>query len=288
MPSNLSPDLPPQCFSASDPIVSIVAPNFNHTPYVGACLDSIMFQDYPNIELIIIDDASTDNSDKIIQQFLENVSSEKASNASYYNPESDCIERTHHFRYPQQGRKIVYLKNEHNLGSTATYNRGFQAATGDFCTFVATDDLCHPHFISTLADALLYSEVDFAYADMFIIDDNHRILREFKLPDYSFNACFENWYLCGVATLYRRELHERFGWYDETALADDHECYMRFALGGARFIHVSKTLYSVRSHATRQQGLHYPERFNALLDHSKELTLQARAFGQSSKGKQHG
>ena len=273
---------------AYKPLVSIVAPNYNHSPYLLSCLDSIMFQDYPNLELIIIDDASTDNSDKIIKQFLDDVSTDEISYASYYNIDTDCIERTYRLRYPQSGRDIVYLKNERNLGSTATYNRGFQTATGEYCTFVATDDLCHPQFVSTLVGTLLGQEADFAYADMFIIDDNNRILREFKLPEYSFKECFENWYLCGVATLYRRKLHDRFGWYDENAKADDHECYLRFALGGARFVHVAKTLYSVRSHAARKVGLHAPERYHHLLEHSKQLTLHARSYASRVKVKAHG
>jgi len=270
------------------PMVSIVAPNYNHGPYLLSCLDSIMFQDYPNIELIIIDDASTDNSDKLIEKFLHDVSNDEISFASYYNSDTDCIERTYSLRYPQKGRDIIYLKNMLNLGSTATYNRGFQTAAGEFCTFVATDDLCHPQFVSSLVETLINEEADFVFADMFVIDDNCRILREFKLPDYSFNECFENWYLCGVATLYRRDLHDRFGWYDETAKADDHECYLRFALGGAKFVHVAKTLYSVRSHATRRAGLHAPERYLQLLEHSKELTRHARLSALHSKGKAYG
>ena len=116
------------------------------------------------------------------------------------------------------------------------------------------------------------------FSDLFIVDDAMRIVREFQLPDYAFKHNFCDWYLCGVATLYRRSLHERFGWYDETAMADDHECYLRFAMNGARFLHVAKTLYSSRSHENRQVGLHGSDRFNALLEHSKELAMKARQW----------
>ena len=262
------------------PLVSVVAPSYNHGRYLGACLDSIMFQDYPNLEIIIVEDASTDMSDEVVRNFLRDVAMEQTSYAGRYDEDRGEIERVFHPRYPQSGRSVVYLKNERNAGSTASYNRGFKAARGEFCTFVATDDLLHPQCISALVECLEKTPADFAFADMFIIDDHNRILREFKLPEYSFKACFEDWYLCGVATLYRRELHEKFGWYDESAGADDHECYLRFAKGGARFVHVPKTLYSVRTHAQRQTGLHEPTRFEALLQHSCELTLQAREFAR--------
>lgn len=264
------------------PLVSIVAPSYNHGRYIEACLDSIMFQDYANIELIIIDDASTDDSHERIQLFLDNVETETVSYASGYDESTDCLKRTYHKRYPQSGRKIVYLKNKSNIGSTATYNRGFKVATGKYCTFVATDDLIHPMFVSSLVKTLESTGADFAYADMLIIDDAHRIIREFKVPDYSFQACFSEWYLCGVATLYRKALHDYFGMYDEMAAADDHECYFRFAVNGARFVHVPKTLYSVRSHDDRQVGLHAPERFARLIEYSKSIVLQARHIFQKT------
>lgn len=268
------------------PLVSIVAPNYNHSSYIGACLDSIMFQDYPHIELIIIDDASSDNSPDVIDQFLYAIRNEKVSFASYYNSEHDKIERSFHNRYKNDGRSIIYIKNEKNIGSTATYNLGMKNAKGTFCTFVATDDICHPQFVSTMVQNIISTNADFAYADMFIIDDAYRILREFKLPDYSFKKCFADWYLCGVATLYRLDLHHRFGWYDEESNADDHECYLRFALGGARFVHVDKSLYSVRSHHTRKVGLHSPERFKLLLEESCQLTIKAR--NMHLQGASHG
>ena len=62
---------------------------------------------------------------------------------------------------------------------------------------------------------------------MFIVDDQGRIIRQFQLPDYSFESCFQDWYLCGVAKLYRRALHERWGYYDEKLLAPDHLTRMR-------------------------------------------------------------
>ncbi|MFZ5812506.1 MAG: glycosyltransferase [Thermodesulfobacteriota bacterium] len=260
------------------PTISIVVPSYNHAGYVEACLDSIYFQDYPDIEMIIVDDCSTDGSTDIISGWIGNVGAEEVSFAAYYNEKSDAIERTVHRRYEKPGRKIVFETNTANLGSTKTYNRGFRLATGELCSFIASDDIIHPHMLSTLSGPLINDEADFVYADMFIIDDNHRILREFRLPDYSFERSFCDWYLCGVATLYRRSLHERFGYYDETSAADDHECYLRFAMNGARFLHVPKTLYSVRSHDRRQVGLHEAGRFTMLLEESKRLTLKARRW----------
>jgi glycosyltransferase involved in cell wall biosynthesis len=258
--------------------ISVIVPSYNHAQYIEACLDSILFQDHDNIELIIVDDCSTDDSRRVITEYLNGVENDTASHAARYNEETGTVERAVYPRYPQQGRTIKAIFNEKNMGSTWTYNRGFREATGKFCAFVVSDDICHPQMFSTLAAPLERDEADFTYADMFVIDDCHRILREFKLPDYDFEKSFADWYLCGVATLYKRSLHERFGYYDEQARADDHECYLRFAMNGARFLHIPKTLYSVRSHHDREVGLHDPGAFNALLSYSAELTLRAREW----------
>lgn len=256
--------------------ISVVVPSYNHAQYIEACLDSILFQDHDNIELIIVDDCSTDDSRRVIAEYLRGVTEDTASHAARYDEATGIIERSSYARYPQEGRTIKAIFNEENKGSTWTYNRGFREATGKFCTFVVSDDICHPQMFSTLAAPLEADAADFVYADMFVIDDMHRILREFKLPDYEFEKSFADWYLCGVATLYKRSLHEWFGFYDESAKADDHECYLRFAMNGARFMHIPKTLYSVRSHHGREVGLHDPAAYNDLLTYSIELTLKAR------------
>jgi hypothetical protein len=132
--------------------------------------------------------------------------------------------------------------------------------------------------ISEMVAILDADLADFVYSDMFIVDDGCRILREFRLPEYSFKESFCSWYFCGVATLYRKNLHDRFGYYDESAAADDHECYLRFAQNGARFYHIPKVLYSVRSHIDRNVGLHAPDRYERLLQHSKQLVREARQW----------
>ncbi len=263
--------------------VSMIVPTYNQAQYLGACLDSIWFQDYPSLEIIVVNDCSTDHTAQVIAGFEQAVREEKTSFASRYDEATGEIERTWHPRYPQEGRRLVVLHNEQNQGSTRTYNRGFQAATGDYCTYIASDDICHPGMVSALAAPLDRGEADFTYSDMFVVDDAGHILRQFNLPDYSFAACFGDWYLCGVSKLYRRSLHERFGWYNNEYLANDHELYLRFALGDVRFMHVPRVLYSVRSHDTRSVGVHNSANWTKLLNESKSLVRQARTALRSNR-----
>jgi hypothetical protein len=137
-----------------------------------------------------------------------------------------------------------------------------------------------PGMLSELTRALADAPADFAYADMLIVDDSFQVVRRFDLPEYSFQRSFADWYLCGVCKLYRRELHERFGYYDEALLAHDHDLFQRFALGGARFVHVPKALMAVRDHSgAREEHIHAPENWKRLIEESKKLVVSARRHG---------
>ena len=262
--------------SAKSPLVSMVVPTYSQAQYLGPCLDSIWFQDYPNLEIIVVNDCSTDNTAEVLAEFEKAVGAEEVSFASNFNEETDAVERTTHPRYAREGRSLVVLHNERNMGSTWTYNRGFQAATGKYCTYIASDDVCHPQMVSELVAPLEADEADFTYSDMFVFDDAGRILREFRLPDYDFRTSFGDWYLCGVSKLYRRELHDRLGWYNNEFLANDHELYLKFALNGVRFKHIPKILYSVRTHDNREVNVHSSSNWGKLLEESKGLVRRAR------------
>lgn len=103
------------------PIVSVVVPCFNHAKYVLECLKSIIEQDYPNIELLVIDDGSTDDSAAVIRTF-----------------ETICLKRF--VRYEFRSRS--------NLGVSATLNEGIAWCRGNYLAAIASDDLMTPNRIA--------------------------------------------------------------------------------------------------------------------------------------------
>ncbi|TVM17916.1 glycosyl transferase family 2 [Oceanidesulfovibrio indonesiensis] len=258
------------------PLVSVVVPTYNQACYLPACLDSIMFQEYPRIEIIVVADPSPDATFGVLEEYAAGLS-ETVSYASRYDAESDTVERTIHPRYPA-GRDLLIILNGTRVGHGGSYNQGMRRARGEFVTYVASDDIAHTSMIAELAAPLIKNDADFSYADMHIVDDDGRILRRFSLPEYSFHYSFADWYLVGVAKLYRRELHDQHGYFDETYTANDHECYLRFAMAEARFLHIPRVLYSVRSHQGREQDVHSPESWNRLMRESSELAVKARRF----------
>jgi len=256
--------------------VSLIVPTYNQAQYLRVCLDSIWFQDYPELEVIVVNDGSSDGTAGILRDFESSLAEDSVSFASYYDAEKNVIERVYEPRYPQAGRTLRIIHHEKNKGLAPALNTGFAAATGEYCTYVPSDDALLPSMVTEMV-AELERGADFVYADMAIVDDAGHWVRRFALPDYSFQRCFADWYLCGVAKMYRTELHKRFGFYDEALLAHDHDLFQRFAEGGAVLRHIPRVLMYVRDHAKREVDIHAPTSWNRLLEESKALVARARA-----------
>lgn len=103
--------------------VSIIVPIYNPGPYLHACIDSALGQTYRNIELILVDDGSTDGSSAVID------------------------------RYAASDSRVTTLRQS-NRGLSAARNAGLDIAQGDFITFLDADDILHPRFTELLTEQL--------------------------------------------------------------------------------------------------------------------------------------
>lgn len=255
---------------------TITVPTYNQSEYLPICLDSLVFQDAEDVEILIVNDGSTDDTAAVIDSYLEGLEQDTTRYVTRYDEETDDIVRTVIPRFPGD-KQFRVITHETNKGLAAALNTGAREAAGEYVTYVPSDNICYPGFIADLVEPLDAGH-DFAYSDMLIVNDAGRILRRFALPDYSVGNCFGDWYFCGVSKLYRKSLHDRFGYYREDLLAHDHELFQRFALGGASFHHVTRPLMGVRDHgeASRQVDIHSPDNWNRLLRESCDLVRQAR------------
>ncbi len=232
------------------PLVSVVVPTFNQGHYLPVALDSIMFQSYPNIEVIVCNHGSTDGTAEVVAAYLEAVDGEKASYLHHLDIRDgeDRLARREELRFPE-GRTITVVESDENIGGTSSYNEGFKRCRGTYCTYLVADDYFFPNAISRLVDVLERCQADVAYSDLFVVDDGGRILQLLSKPDYDFTACFCEWFHLGVSRLYRRELHERAGWYDPNYRnANDYDMFLRFAMADAAFVHLPEVLYCTRKH----------------------------------------
>ncbi|MEE3362039.1 MAG: glycosyltransferase family 2 protein, partial [Anaerovoracaceae bacterium] len=94
-------------------LVSIVMPSYNTEGFIAESIRSVQDQTYENWELIIVDDCSTDNTDDVVSEFLDD-------------------------------ERIRYIKNEKNRGAAISRNRALRAARGRWIAFLDSDDAYHP------------------------------------------------------------------------------------------------------------------------------------------------
>lgn len=107
------------------PVVSVIIPNYNYARYLEARIQSVLEQDFQDFELILLDDASTDNSTEIIERYRNN---------------------------PKVSHIVI---NEHNTGSPfAQWQRGIELARGKYIWIAEADDLAKPEFLSASVKAL--------------------------------------------------------------------------------------------------------------------------------------
>ena len=264
--------------------VSIIIPTFNQIKYLPACVDNCLFQSYQNIELIIVDGGSSDGTKDYLKNLKDEIKN-KTINPVIKMDESGRIVREEIVIYPQN-RKIKILSFKNDIGATGTYNKGFKFVTGEYCTYIVGDDIPHPYMIEEMVKTLESTNSDFIYSDMNVVDDDGRIVRQIKLPDYDFKTCFADWYHLGVSHLYKSELHHAVGVMDEENYqsANDYDHYLRFAMSGAEFFHLPKILYSIRYHGeNRKTGQHTSENYKKLMEESKKCAWRARDFMETGK-----
>lgn len=135
------------------PKVSIIIPVYNAEKYIRKCLDSIVNQTYKNIEVIIVNDGSTDNSEEIIKEYIEN-----------------------------QEYNIKYFKNE-NRGVSFSRNFGVNYAEGDYIFFVDADDYLDENLIENLKEKMK-KEIDIIKFKAKKVDNNEKVLEEIYVPTF--------------------------------------------------------------------------------------------------------
>jgi glycosyltransferase involved in cell wall biosynthesis len=192
-------------------------PAYNYAHFLREAVDSILSQDYPHIELIVIDDGSTDGTREVL--------------ASY-------------------GSRL-WWESQANAGQATTINRGWARAAGDLVGYLNADDLLAPGAV-TAAVAALRARPDaiMSYCDFAIIDGASRETRHHRLrPGLDLQAILRSGYSpFGPGSFVRREAAAlTSGWDPSLTRVPDFEYWMRLARLGA-FVHVPQLMASFRVH----------------------------------------
>jgi glycosyltransferase involved in cell wall biosynthesis len=204
----------------SRPLVSIVLPTRNGARYLRESLESCLEQTYTKLELLVVDDGSTDETPAILDQYRDS--------------------------------RVVRLRHAQSRGLPEALNTGFAQSHGEYLTWTSDDNIYEPTAIGVMADYLeRHPDIGLVYTDYWLIDEDGRIIGEIRAsePDSLIERdCI------GACFLYRRVVYETIGDYNPAARpAEDYEYWLRVS---RRFTlaPLNQRLYRYRCHGGSLTG----------------------------------
>ena len=202
------------------PLVSVVVPAYNHANYLQQAIESVLRQDYPNIELIALDDGSTDNTRDVLQKYT--------------------------------GR--FYWETQKNMGQANTLNKGWKMAKGEILSYLGADDVLMPRAVSTSVSYLKTNpNVVLTYCDFNLIDPNSLVIRRVKTPEFNYRDMLVK-LACppGPGAFFRRSALDAAGLWDSSLKQmPDYDYWLRLGLQGP-FLRIPEILAAFRVHDTSQ------------------------------------
>lgn len=198
--------------------ISVITSCFNSEQTIRATLDSIRAQDYPNIELVIVDGGSKDETMRIVEEYDD----------------------------------IVSISiSEADQGIYDALNKGIALSTGDVVGFLHSDDFfASPSSITEIAKAFEDQHVDAVYGDLDYVErtDDQKIIRQWRSQEFDPTLFYNGW-MPAHPTFYLRKAHyDRFGAYDLSfKQSADYELMLRMLLKqGLKAKYVPKVLVKMR------------------------------------------
>ncbi|GEO03917.1 hypothetical protein AAE02nite_15810 [Adhaeribacter aerolatus] len=195
------------------PLVSIIGLCYNHRSFLPEAMASILNQTYSNLEIILVDDASTDGSAEWLAEYCR--------------------------QHPQ----LKYIRHTHNTGNTRAFNEAFYVSSGEYIIDFATDDVLLPNRVAEQVKA--FQELDpsygVVYTDAELIDENSQVIGHFYRRNaqgkvishtpsgYVFTHILKDSFLCPPTLMFRRTLLEKTSGYDENLAYEDFDVWVRSA-----------------------------------------------------------
>lgn len=254
-------DPEPRTDAGDLPLVSIVISSYNYARYLAEAIDSVLAQDYPNVELIVLDDGSTDDTRRVLEEYA--------------------------------GR--FYWETQENMGETRTLNKGWRMSRGTILAKLSADDVLLPGAVSAAVGHLRASpDTVLTYCDFEVLDEDSNVIRRVSAPEIPYRDMVVK-FVCpvGPGGFFRREAFEATGGWDERfRRLNDQEFYLRLGLRG-RFRKIPEVLAGYRMHGgsqsfaegderAAQEFLHLISEYYATQDVPPEVMAGKReAFGNA-------
>ena len=208
--------------------VSIIIPVYNAGKYLDECIESALNQTYKKIEIIAINDGSTDNSLKILEQYPDKI-------------------------------KVI---SKSNGGTASALNSGIKNMQGEWFKWLSADDVLYPNAIEELIleAAKLENKKNILYSNYDIINSKGETIKQFIEPNYNelssfnFNTILLDHHIGnGTTSLIHKSIFDKYGMFNETiGFGEDYELWLRFCFIDKCRLHlVPKILAKYRIHETQ-------------------------------------
>ncbi|REG07113.1 glycosyltransferase family 2 protein [Pelolinea submarina] len=181
------------------PLVSIITPSYNQAGYLEETIQSVLGQTYPNIEYILIDGGSTDNSLDVIKKYAD---------------------------------KLAYWESVKDKGQTDAINKGFARATGEIIAWLNSDDTLEPQAVAEAVAFLSeHPEVGLVYGDAHYIDEKSRVIGNFPAAQTDLKKLRKGYvHIPQQASFFRKSLWDQVGPLDDSFFfAMDYDLWTRLA-----------------------------------------------------------
>jgi glycosyltransferase involved in cell wall biosynthesis len=207
------------------PKITIVTPSFNQGHFLQKTIESVLNQNYPNLEYFIMDGGSTDNSVDIMSQYDD---------------------------------QITKWVSEPDRGQSDAINKGFQMATGELCAWVNSDDLLLPGCLTKVATAYLANNSpDIIHSNCIYIDRDGLIVKAVRTPRQTyFFAQRGVWSITEPSVFYRTDRLRQVGYLDlNYRLSMDLDLWIRLLQQNCVFVHIPEYLGAFRWHEASKSSL---------------------------------
>ena len=230
------------------PLISVICLCYNHSRFIEEAVDSVFAQSYKDIELIIVDDKSTDNSVDVIRSLIK--------------------------KYPQ----IRFIKNDSNLGMCKSFNKALTETKGEFIIDLAADDIMLPERVEAqvLAFSKLKETYGVVYSDAYLINEKGEKISTFytrnelgelmeAVPTKKvFKDLIRSYRICSPTIMIRKKVLEELGGYDEELSYEDYDFFVRSSRD-YRYSYIDKPLTLKRQVQGSDSSSWYKEGSNAHL-----------------------
>jgi len=211
------------------PSLSIVTPSYNQASFIEEALHSVKDQNYPSVEHIVVDGASTDRTVSILKEYSS-----------------------------KPGWQHLRWLSEPDQGQSDALNKGFRMATGDIVGWLNSDDRYRPLCFEKIVNALAtFPRADIIYGDYSYMDEAGKVSRIRREIEFSrFVLAYHHMlYIPTTSTFFHRRIFDEGNWIDTRYhYAMDYEFFLRLASAGYRFQHVPQLLADFRWHSQSKSG----------------------------------